>query len=277
MDGIGDNQPYREISVTPASPQIGAEIGDIDLTRPLSAPQLAELKRAFTEHLVLFFRDQEISFEDHVRLAEYFGTIGYHVGVTTTSQLTDDPRVRKFHFDETSSNVSGNVWHTDQSCAEVPPMASILYNHILPPDGGSDTMFASMYAAYDALSDRMKTYLDGLTALHDGVPVFGEGTPKAVHPVIVRHPESGRKLIYVNSSFTTRINELSRAESDAVLRLLIDHCSTPEWSYRFRWQPHSIAFWDNRCAQHYAISDYLPNVRSGFRVQIKGAAAPVAG
>ncbi|MEE8333148.1 MAG: TauD/TfdA family dioxygenase [Alphaproteobacteria bacterium] len=277
MDGIGDNQPYREISVSLCGPQIGAEIGNIDLTRPLSAPVLTELKRAFTEHLVLFFRDQEISFEDHVRLAEYFGTIGSHVGVTTNSQPSEDPRVRKFHFDETSPTVSGNVWHTDQSCADVPPLGSILYNHTLPPDGGSDTMFASMYAAYDALSDKMKTYLDGLTALHDGVPVFGEGTPKAVHPVIVRHPESGRKLIYVNRSFTTRINELSKAESDAILGLLIDHCSTPEWTYRFRWQPHSIAFWDNRCAQHYAVSDYLPNVRSGYRVQIEGAAAPVAG
>ena len=120
-----------------------------------------------------------------------------------------------------------------------------------------------MYAAYDALSDRMKSYLDGLTAVHDGVPVFGEGTPKAMHPVIVRHPESGRKLIYVNGSFTTRINEISQHESDAILRFLFDNCIRPEWTVRFRWRPHSIAFWDNRCAQHYAISDYLPNVRSG--------------
>jgi taurine dioxygenase len=225
---------------------------------------------------VLFFRDQRISFDDQARLGEYFGPIGHHFGGKTKSELTDDHRVRRFHFDETSAAVAGNVWHTDQSCAEVPPLGSILYNHTLPPNGGGDTMFASMYAAYDALSEPMKTYLSGLTALHDGVPVFGEGTPRAVHPVIVRHPESGRKLIFVNSSFTVRINEVSARESDAILRYLYDHCRTPEWTYRFRWQPHSIAFWDNRCAQHYAIADYLPNVRSGYRVQIEGNARPLA-
>ena len=272
---IGANEAYRAISVTPSSPHVGAEVGDIDLTHPLSNLELAELRRAFTEYLVLFFRDQKISFEDHARLAEYFGTIGSHVGQVTNSQVTDDPRVRKFHFDENSPSVSGNIWHTDQSCAPIPPLGSILYNHTLPPNSGGDTLFASMYAAYGALSDRMKNYLDGLTAVHDGVPVFGEGTPKATHPVIVRHPESGRKLIYVNGSFTTRINEVSKHESDAILRFLFENCIRPEWTVRFRWQPHSIAFWDNRCAQHYAISDYLPNVRSGYRVQIEGTVVPV--
>ena len=187
MDGHRGT-PYRTMTVTPTSPHVGAEIGDIDLTRPLDAETLAELRHAFTEHLVLFFRDQEIGFDDHARLAEYFGTIGRHVGVRTHSRPSDDDRVRRFHFDEYSEEVSGNVWHTDQSCAPVPPLASILYNHTLPPDGGGDTLFASMYAAYDALSERMKSYLEGLTALHDGVRVFGEGTPRATHPVVVRHP-----------------------------------------------------------------------------------------
>jgi taurine dioxygenase len=277
MDGLSTNAAYRAITVTPASPHVGAEIGNIDLTRPLSDPQLAELRRAFTDHLVLFFRDQKISFDDHARLAEYFGPVGRHVGVKTKSQTTDDPRVRKFHFDETTPKVSGESWHTDQSCAATPPLGSILYLHTLPPNGGGDTMFASMYAAYDALSDRMKTYLEGLTAWHDGAPVFGEGTPNATHPVIVRHPDSGRRLIYVNSSFTRRINDVPKWESDVILRFLLDHCTRREWNYRFRWQPHSIAFWDNRCAQHSAISDYLPSVRSGFRVQIEGEVAPAAG
>jgi taurine dioxygenase len=276
-DAAGDNAAYRAISVTPTSPHVGAEIGNIDLTRPLSELELAELRRAFTGHLVLFFRDQKISFDDHVRLAEYFGTIGSHVGQKTNSQESDDPRVRKFHFDENSKTVSGNVWHTDQICAPMPPLASILYNHTVPPDGGGDTLFASMYAAYDGLSERMKRYLEGLTALHDGVPAFGEGSPRAVHPLIVRHPESGRKLIYISDAFTVRINEISKHESDAVLRFLVEHCARPEWTFRFRWRAHSIAFWDNRCAQHYAIADYLPNVRSGYRVQIEGNAPPVAG
>lgn len=277
MDGLAPNTDYTAISVTPCSPHIGAEIGDIDLTRPLTNSEAEELKRAFVQYMVLFFRDQQISFEDHVRLAEYFGPIGAHVGKKTISQTTEDPRVRKFHADENTPRVSGDVWHTDQSCAAVPPMASVLYIHTIPPQGGGDTIFASMYRAYEALSDRMKVYLDGLTALHDGRDIFGEGTPSATHPVVVRHPESGRKLIYVNGAFTKRINELSEQESDAVLNFLYEHCVRPEWSFRFRWQPHSIAFWDNRCAQHFAVSDYLPNVRSGYRVQIDGIAPPVAG
>ena len=276
MDGHR-GAPYRTIEVTPYSPHVGAEIGGIDLTGPLPAERLAELRRAFTDHLVLFFRDQEIGFDDHARLAGYFGTIGRHVGVRTHSRPSEDDRVRRFHFDEYSEEVSGNVWHTDQSCAPIPPLASILYNHTLPPDGGGDTLFASMYAAYDALSDRMKSYLEGLTALHDGVRVFGEGTPRATHPVVVRHPDSGRKLLYVNESFTVRIEELPPAESRHLLAFLVEHCTQPEWTCRFRWRPHSIAMWDNRCAQHRAISDYLPNVRSGYRVQIDGTAAPVAG
>ncbi len=276
MDGHR-GAPYRTIEVTPYSPHVGAEIGGIDLTRPLGGEQLAELRRAFTGHLVLFFRDQEIGFDDHARLAEYFGTIGHHVGVRTHSRPSEDDRVRRFHFDAQSTRVSGDVWHTDQSCAPIPPLASILYNHTLPPDGGGDTLFASMYAAYDALSDRMKTFLDGLTALHDGVPVFGEGTPRATHPVVARHPDSGRRLLYVNQAFTVRIDELPPAESRHLLAFLVEHCTQPEWTCRFRWRPHSIAMWDNRCAQHRAISDYLPNVRSGYRVQIDGVAAPVAG
>ena len=276
MDGMASNSDYTAITVTPCSPHVGAEISDIDLTRPLSNAEAAELTQAFTQYLVLFFRDQQIGFDDHVRLAEYFGPIGDHVGAKTISQTTDDPRVRKFHADENTPRVSGDVWHTDQSCAPVPPMASILYIHTIPPQGGGDTIFASMYRAYDALSDRMKVYLDGLTALHDGRDIFGEGTPSATHPVVVRHPDSGRKLIYVNGAFTKRIVELPEQESDALLRFLCSHCTRPEWSFRFRWQPHSIAMWDNRCAQHFAVSDYLPAVRSGYRVQIDGIAAPVA-
>lgn len=268
---------FSNISVAPTSPHVGAEIGRVDLTRPLSDGQLEELRRAFTDYLVLFFRDQEISFEDHVRLAEYFGPIGEHVGVTTISNPTDDPRVRLFHYDESTQQISGDIWHTDQSCAEIPPLGSILYNHTIPPNGGGDTIFASMYAAYDALSDQMKTYLDGMTALHDGTRIFGPGTPAANHPVIVRHPGSGRKLIYVNDAFTAKINDVPPEESAAILQFLYAHCARPEWSFRFRWQPHSIAFWDNRCAHHYAVSDYWPEVRSGFRVQIDGIERPVAG
>jgi taurine dioxygenase len=152
----------------------------------------------------------------------------------------------------------------------------MLYNHTVPPDGGGDTMFASMYAAYEALSPAMKVYLKGLTATHDGTRIFGPGTPVSVHPVITRHPITGREVIYVNTDFTSHINELPRLEGERILQFLVDHCNKPEWTCRFRWREHSIAFWDNRCTHHKAIWDYWPNVRSGFRVQVEGSAPPVA-
>ena len=268
---------YKTITVTPASPHIGAEITDIDLTKPLSPETLAEVKDAYTRHLVIFFRDQKISHEDQIRFAEHFGPLGKHVGGTTISKPSDNPMVRKFHYDETSDRISGESYHSDQSCAPMPPLGSMLYNHTVPPDGGGDTCFVSTYAAYDALSDKMKQLVSGLTATHDGTRVFGPGTPKAVHPVVVRHPVSGRRGLFVNWDFTSHINELPRAEGEHLLAFLYKHIGRDEWGCRFRWKPHSIAFWDNRCAQHKALWDYWPNVRSGFRVQIEGTAAPIAG
>jgi taurine dioxygenase len=268
---------YETITATPASPHIGAEIGSVDLTRPLTNKQVAELHDAFTRFQVIFFRDQRIGFDDQIRLASHFGLLGRHVGKSTISKTTDNPFVRKFHYDETSTQISGENFHSDQSCAEIPPLGTMLYNHTVPPDGGGDTMFASMYAAYDALSAPMKKYLHGLTATHDGTRVFGPGTPVAVHPVVIRHPVTGKNAIYVNTDFTWKINELPRLEGERVLAFLIDHCSKAEWTCRFRWRNHSIAFWDNRCTQHKAIWDYWPNMRSGFRVQIEGTAAPMAG
>lgn len=269
---------YAAITLTKVSPHVGVEISNIDLTKPLSNRQVEELNWAVSDNCVIFFRDQKISFDDHLRFARYFGELHHHVGRATSSKATDEnPAIRRQHFDKNSQKVSGEVWHTDQSCAPIPPMGSILYNHTLPPDGGGDTLFASMYAAYDGLSDRMKQYLEGLTATHDGREAFGEDAPVSVHPVIVRHPVTKKKLIFVHASDTTRINELPKEESAAVIRFLDEHCHKDEWTCRFKWRNHSIAFWDNRCAQHKAIWDYWPNTRSGYRVQIKGDAAPVAG
>jgi taurine dioxygenase len=172
----------------PASPHIGAEIGGIDLTRPLADEQIRELRAAFTQYGVLFFRDQHISFDDQIRVASLFGKLGSHVGKTTISKTTDNPYVRQFHYDEHSAVISGENFHSDQSCAPVPPLGTMLYNHTVPPNGGGDTQFASMYAAYEALSPRMKAYCEGLTATHDGTRIFGPGSPVSVHPVITRHP-----------------------------------------------------------------------------------------
>jgi taurine dioxygenase len=268
-------------TVTPLSPHVGAEIGNIDLTRPLAPEQVGELKDALARHGVIFFRDQAIDLAMHRRFALYFGELHVHVGGEGTASKPDEqyPEARRQHFDANSKRVSGEVWHTDQSCAAVPPMASILHQRIIPPDGGGDTLFASMYAAYEALSLRMKALLKGLTATHDGAKLFDKGTktvyPVSAHPVVAVHPWTGRKLLYVNRGQTTHINELPREESDAILGFLFAHIESPEWQMRFRWREHSIAFWDNRCTQHRAIWDYWPNVRSGYRIQIRGAGAPI--
>ena len=213
---------------------------------------------------MIFFRDQQINFEDQIRLGRYFGPLGSHVGKSTISKTTDNSYVRKFHYDETSTRISGENFHSDESCGAIRHLAAFFIITLFRRDGGGDTMFASMYSAYDALSPRMKTYLSGLTATHDGTRVFGPGTSISVHPVIIKHPVTGKRVIFVNTDFTSKINELSALEGERVLRFLIDHCNKPEWTCRFRWRAHSIAFWDNRCTHHKAIWDYWPNVRSGL-------------
>src|SRR5882757_5485378 len=175
---------FETITATPLSPSIGAEIVNIDLTKPLGNRQVEELHQAFAQYQVIFFRDQKIDFEAHKALARYFGELHIHVGPSTESvPITGQPEIRALHFNESSEKVAGEIWHTDQSCAPIPPLGSILYLHTVPPDGGGDTMFASMYAAYDNLSDRMKAHLDGLTATHDGRRAFGPNAPINSHPV----------------------------------------------------------------------------------------------
>ena len=264
------------MNVRPLSPHVGAEIGDIDLRQPLAPAAVGELKDALGRHGVLFFHDQPIDLEQHRRFAACFGELHIHVGGEGTASKPDEkyPEVRKQHFTRNSKRVSGEVWHTDQSCAAVPPMASILHQTIVPPDGGGDTLFASMYAAYDALSPRMKAFLAGLTATHDGAKLFDKGTstkyPVSSHPVIAVHPWTGRKLIYVNRGQTTHLDGLPPDESDAILEFLFQHIESPEWQMRFHWRKDSIAFWDNRCTQHLAVWDYFPQVRSGWRVTLAG-------
>jgi taurine dioxygenase len=273
---------YETITVEPSSPHVGAEIGNIDLRETLSNRQVDEVHQALLDHGVIFFREQPISFEQHRRLAMYFGELHIHVGGKGTASKPADgfPEIRRQHFDANSKRVSGEVWHTDQSCADIPPMGSILHQHVVPPKGGGDTMFASAYAAYDALSDRMKHFLEGLTAEHDGNQLFDKNSgteyPIATHPVVTVHPETGRKILFVNRGQTTRIHELPRNESDGILAMLFDHIEKPAWQMRFRWRSHSIAFWDNRCTQHQAIWDYWPETRTGYRIQIQGTERPKA-
>lgn len=261
---------YETLSVKRLSPHVGGEISGIDLTRPLTNRQFDEIHEALIENHVIFFRNQPIEKKQLFDFGRHFGKLHIHSGFKGDAEY---PEVRVLHADHNSKHVSGEDWHTDSTCDPIPPMGSILHIHTLPPIGG-DTIFSSMYAAYEALSDRMKAYLEGLTATHDGRIAFGRFNPEgkypiSVHPVVARHPITKRKVIYVNRGFTSHINGLPPDESAIVLAFLYNHVSQPHWSVRFRWERHSIAFWDNRCTQHLAVWDYYPQVRTGNRVQIE--------
>ena len=269
---------YEIIKVKPVTARIGAEIEGVDLTRALNAQAFREVHHALKEHCVIFFRDQMLDHESHKSFGRLFGELHVHPAIPGPE---GHPDILPIHTDKNSTYIAGERWHSDVSCDEEPPLGSILYLHTVPEFGG-DTLFSNMYAAYDALSDRMKTYLDGLIARHDGEPQYrgrykdrvaddsGMTYPYADHPVVRTHPETGRKCLFVNPVFTTGIVGLPRLESDAILRMLFEHCNSPDFQVRFRWQPNSVAFWDNRCVQHLAIWDYYPQTRSGFRVTIKG-------
>ncbi len=273
----GDSAPYEAITVTKLTPILGAELGGIDLSKPLGNRTLDEIHRALAENLVIFFRDQHISKEQHLAFGRLFGDLHTHPAAPSVPGM---PEMMVIHADKDSPRANGEGWHTDVSCDTEPPMGSILYVQECPPVGG-DTLFASMYAAYEALSDRMKAYLDGLVAVHDGEESY-RGTyanygiqdkqtyPRAEHPVVRTHPVTGKKALYVNRGFTKRILGISRDESDGILRYLYDHMENELFQCRFRWQPNSIAFWDNRCVQHRAMWDYWPATRSGHRVTVKG-------
>jgi taurine dioxygenase len=264
---------YELLDVRPMTKRIGAEIFGVDLTQPLGNQAFGEIHHALMQHQVVFFRDQKMDHDGHKTLGRAFGQLAIHSGV---AGLPDHPEVVAIHADENSKFVAGEKWHSDLTCDPEPPMGSILYMHTLPENGG-DTLFASMYAAYEALSPAMQAFLDPLTAVHDGNHVykalFPDSTkayPRNSHPVVRTHPVTGRKLLFVNSSYTTQINELPKSESDAVLGFLFEHVKNSNFHVRFRWQEHSIAFWDNRCTQHFAVWDYFPETRSGFRVTVAG-------
>ena len=269
---------YETIQATPLTPRIGAEISGVDLTKSLGNQQYQKLHDALMEHSVLFFRDQKVDVEKHTYLGRLFGELHIHPG---SPPPPGHPEILIVHADENSKHIAGENWHSDVTCDAEPPMGSILHLWEVPESGG-DTLFASMEAAYDSLSERMKTFLDGLSATHSGEQIYrgrynnekhNDATvtyPTNTHPVIRTHPVTGKKSIFVNKTFTVKINELPKDESEGVLSFLYSHCSKPDYQVRFKWQSNSIAFWDNRCVQHLALWDYYPQVRSGYRVTIKG-------
>ena len=269
---------YETIEVKRTSPHIGAAVNGIDLSRSLSNRQVAELHQALDDHLVLFFRDQDLDHDAAKRFGRYFGELAIH---PNTPGPGGHPEILPIHADAHSKIINGERWHSDVSCEEEPSYASILHLKTVP-DVGGDTLFASQYAAYDALSPRLKTYLDGLTAVHDGGPAYrhsnakrgiaetGKAYPSAVHPVVRTNTKTGRKALFVNAGFTTRINDLPDREGKALLNFLVEHAAKPDFQTRFQWQAGSVAVWDNRFTQHMAIWDYYPQTRSGFRVTVRG-------
>jgi taurine dioxygenase len=268
---------YETLEVRKSTPNIGAEIFGIDLSRPLSNQQFHEVHDALMDRLVIFFRDQTLDVEQHKAFGRRFGRL--HVHPAAPSVLPDHPEILVVKTDEASAHIAGEDWHSDVSCDPEPPMGSILHLTEVPPDGGGDTMFANMHLAYETLSEPIRKLVDGMTAVHDGEHVYrgrygvddtGRTYPRAEHPVVRTHPVSGKKCLFVNRFFTTRIAGLRRGESDAILEMLYRHIETPEFCMRFKWRPNSVAFWDNRSVQHHALWDYYPNRRYGHRVTICG-------
>ena len=262
------------INVSPITPRIGAEITGVDLREELSEAAIHEIRAAWLDHQVVFFRDQDLTHEQHIAFARQFGEPHIH---PTVSHHPNHPEILVIHADENSKNVAGDGWHTDVSFEQSPPTASVLRMTEVPPDGGGATLFSSMYAAYEALSPTFQEFLEQRVALHQLGKLPGhrqEATPpSALHPVVSTHPETGRKALYVNQGFTKHIEGLTREESRSVLQHLYRHVENPNFHARFHWSKNSIAMWDNRCVQHYATWDYFPATRRGYRVTLSGASS----
>jgi taurine dioxygenase len=273
------------VTVTKVGVHLGAEVTGVDLRRPLADAQFAALGDALVEHELIIFRGQEIASEHLLALGRRFGKLTVHPFAPNEGK--DAPELIKFRNDEKTPPFGTDVWHSDETFRAEPPMATILVAKEVPAVGG-DTMFASMTAAYEGLSDRMQQFICGLEGVHDMKPfrpLFGSSEedrkrlqkfelmyPPQRHPVVRIHPVSGRKVLFVNPQFTIAIDGMDEREGRALLDLLFHQALVPEYQFRLHWQPHTIAMWDNRSVQHYAVHDYYPQRRYMERVTIKGGA-----
>ncbi|MBI1196573.1 MAG: taurine dioxygenase [Phenylobacterium sp.] len=272
---------YSTFKVTPISPHIGAEIRGLDLGN-LTGAQLADIRQAWADWMVLVFRDQSLTRDQHKAFAHNFGRP--HIHPMNVHRPDQDPEILVVKTTAKSPYTAGEGWHTDVSCDAIPPLGSALYITETPECGGGDTLFANMYMACEMLSPAMRAFLAPLNAVHDGAaPYVGSykstppegGYPRHEHPVITRHPDTGREVLYVNSGFTTKISGLhpweSRALLDAFFNLLKNE---PKLHCRVRWEPGTLTLWDNRCTQHHSVWDYYPFSRYGERVSVIGDEAP---
>ena len=272
---------YATLRVLPLTPHIGAEVSGIDLARPLNDAERRDLRQAWRDWMVLVFRNQHLTQSDHKAFGRMFGELHVHPLHHSERAPDGDPEILVVKTTQKSRYTAGDGWHTDVTCDEKPPKASALYVTQAPEQGGGDTLFADMYRAFDTLSEPMQRFLEGLTAVHDGAlpylgsygvnPATGSNYPRNEHPVVTRHPDTGRKVLYVNSGFTTHIKRLSRFESRSLLEMLFRHIErTPSLTCRVRWEPDTLTLWDNRCTQHHAVWDYHPQSRYGERVSVIG-------
>ena len=280
--------PYETIEVRRLGPVIGAEISGLDLRRPLSNRAAEEIRAALFENQVIFFRDQDITPDQHRALAQIFGSAVTHPFFNTLSDDYPDISLIETGGADTpvEPGTSFAYWHTDVTFFEKPPLAAVLRAKKLPP-AGSDTLWASMCAAYEALSPTMQEFLCSLTAVHnigwaykEYFPTLENGYellrqaetdhPDMEHPLVRTHPVTGRQILFVNAYFTSEIKELSDHEGAELLRMLFAHLRMPEFQLRFAWQEHSIAIWDEMATQHYAVADYGPKERLMHRIMIEG-------
>ncbi|MDF1668226.1 MAG: TauD/TfdA family dioxygenase [Roseovarius sp.] len=274
----------NSISIEPMSGAIGAEILGIDLASPITDQMIEEIRKAQLDHFVVFFRDQDITPQQHLAFAKRFGEVLEYPLVKGLEDIPQIAPVIKLAHETVNF---GGVWHSDTAYLPEPPKATMLVARELPPYGG-DTMFANMYKAYETLSDGLKSMLEGLRAVNSTEKADASATREdrlktsataaaseeiaSAHPVVRTHPETGRKLLYVNAGHTTRFENMTVEESAPLLNYLFQHQIQPEFTCRFRWQPGSIAFWDNRAAQHNPINDYHGFKRVMHRVTLAGDA-----
>ncbi len=275
------------LTVEPIAGALGAEISGVDLGRTLPDETWDQIRRAFLEHQVVFFRDQRLDPERLKVFGRRFGTLNVHPFV---KPLDGHPEVLPIIKEKTDRANFGGGWHSDMSFLPEPVMGSILYAIETPARGG-DTLWANQYLAYERLSPGMQRLLDGMVAVHSAASQYGpdgesarnnpkrKGMEVAVtesaeieteHPVVRTHPETGRKALYVNRPFTVRFKDMTRRESRPLLEFLFEHATREEFTCRFRWTDDAVAFWDNRCTQHYALNDYSGQRRHMHRVTIDG-------
>ena len=283
---------YYNFDIMRMSPSVGAEISGVDLSKPLSDETFGNVRHALGEYGVIFFRNQDIDPEAHLAFAKLFGYININKFFQSVEGFPEIANVKR-EPDQVGS--TGWYWHTDHSYDQAPAMGSVFVAREIPPVGG-DTLFAGMAAAYDALSDGMKSTLESLEAWHTDLvcpevadpklqAVFAERQPglednegtRSKHPVVIRHPISGKKTLYVNSGFTERFDGWTIAESKALLDYLYAHAEQPQFTYRHRWQKGDVAFWDNRATWHCALDDCFGYKRALHRITIEGQILQAAG